>query len=446
MFHRFASTSAALAVVALAAACGGGNEGGGGSTTTGTASQGGGGSTGTTTTSSTTGTGGFSGAAFTSKGASSYEAQTTLAAGGQGAVVAAWIAFFTDGTSQIGYAVSRDGGAGWTAPAYVQSPDGRLSSNPVVAVDGQGRGYLAWLGFQPSGAADEHVYFAKLDASSTTFGDPVVASDDGSAGHDFDKPSITVDANDNALLAWADFTNAAQPALTFARSADGATFTRTTITADASFGNLVYLCTDASAGPTAPIYAVHLAQGALLGLHKSVDQGKSWSAGGAPGAAEVVFQGPTCVAKGSDLWIAYGTGQHAASATMDAPADAIMVVHSAGGGASFDAPASASGSAAGTQYLFPQLVRTSSGKVGVVYYEGADQAPAKLTLASSANGVAGWATQSLGSAGTFTLDRTLASWLGDYLGAAASGASTLALYTENSAGKAHVALAKVASP
>jgi hypothetical protein len=443
MIHRLALPSAALALVAFAAACGGGSSAGGGGST-GTSSQGTGGSTGGST-GTGTGTGGATGAPFTSKGASSYEAQTSLAAGANGTVVAVWIAFFADGTSSIGYGVSRDGGAGWTAPAYLKSPGGRLASNPVVAVDGQGRAYVAWLGFTATGAADEHVYFAKLDASSTTFGAPVVASDDGTAGHDFDKPSITVDANDNALLAWADFTNPVTPALTFARSADGATFTRSTIAGDTTFGNLGYLCTDASAGPTAPIYAVHLAQGALLGLHKSVDQGKTWSTAGAPGDKNVVFQGPSCAVKGGDLWITYGTGMYAATGATNAPADVVGVVHSSNGGASFDAPVVVSDGAAGTLYLFPQIVKDPSGKLEIVYYQGADKMPATLTRATSDTG-ATWTTSALGSAGTFTLDRTLASWLGDYLGLGASAGSTFVSYTENSAGKAHIGFTKVTSP
>ena len=42
-------------------------------------------------------------------------------------------------------------------------------------------------------------------------------------------------------------------------------------------------------------------------------------------------------------------------------------------------------------------------------------------------------------AGTFTLDRTLASWLGGYLGLAATTAGAHVSFTENSQGKAHIA-------
>lgn len=436
------------AVVGLAAASG---CGGAGSTTSSSSTTGGtGGATSTTT--STTGAGGTGGGAgggagapFTSKGASSYEAQTSLAADGKGGVLASWIAFFTDGSSAIGYTVSRDGGETWTAPAYAKSPDGRLASNPVVAVDGQGRFSLAWLGFRPDALTpDEHVYVARLDAASETFGAPVVASDDGSAtNRDFDKPALAVDANDNLLLTWADFTGASggtPPSLTFARSIDGTSFTRTTVVADASFGNLAALCLDSSAGPAAPLYLVHLGAGATVTLRRSVDQGKTWAPLAVP-ATSVVFQDITCAAHGSDLWITYASGTAVFSPSQDSPGDAVSVVHSATGGDAFDQPVTVSNGGAGAQYLFPQIARSPAGDLLVAYYQGKVDGPVKLMVASSKTGAA-WTSAALGTAGNFTVDRTLASWLGDYLGLASTAAGTFASYTENSAGKAHVAFAK----
>jgi hypothetical protein len=159
----------------------------------------------------------------------------------------------------------------------------------------------------------------------------------------------------------------------------------------------------------------------------------------------VVFQDPTCAVHGSDVWIVYGTGQAAPSSATDAPASAVEVVHSASGGATFDAPVTVSDGATGTQYLFPRLARDPSGKLEVVYYQGTTSAPVTLTRATSDAGGA-WSTSSLGGAGTFTLDRTIASWLGDMLGLASAGGSAFISYTDNSAGKADVRFVKVAAP
>lgn len=440
-----------VAAALLPLACGGGgsgNTGGGGGTSSSSSSGTGGASSSSSSSSasssSSTGSSSSGGPAtgpFTSTGSSSYEAQTSLAADAQGHAVAVWIAFFADNTSAIGESYSADGGASWTAPQYVYAPGGRLSSNPVVAADGQGQFYLAWLGFRADSLnPDEHVYLAKM-TSPGVFGAPVVASDDGTAtSRDFDKPSIAIDANDNILLSWADFTGSGMgtPAsLTFARSTDGATFTRATVTADSTFGNLASLCLDVSAGPAAPIYMVHLGAGATVTLRKSVDQGKTWAIKSVP-AASVVFQDPTCVAHGNDLFVAYASGTAVFSPSQDSPGDAVQVTHSGDGGDSFSAPVTVSNGAAGTQYLFPRLGRdASTGKLAMVYYQGKVGEAAAFELATSDTG-ASWAPAMFDSAGTFTVDRTLASWLGGYVGFAPGAAGPLATFTENTMGKAHI--------
>ena len=444
------------AALGAAAGCGGSSDTGGTSTT----SAGGTGGTGGTTTSASTGGGGSGGTGgtggtgggtvggpFTSAGAASYEAQTAVAASADGkSVVVSWIGFFADNTSAIGYAISRDAGATFTPPAYVSAPGGRLSSNPVIAADGQGRFFLAWLGFRvDSTGPDEHVYLSRLDVGASAFGAPVPASDDGvSTTRDFDKPSIAVDANDNVLLTWADFTSSAAPVLTFARSPEGATFNRTTIASGNDFGNLAYLCLDAAAGPSAPLHVAHLAIGATIVVHRSADQGKTWTPTPVP-ATNVVFQNPTCVAHGNDVWVAFASGMAAPSPSMNAPGDAVAVSRSSDGGLGYAAPVSVTGPPGTPRYLFPQLARGATGPLEVVYYAGTEGAPAALTRASSMDG-ASWSTAKIGDAGTFTLDRTLASWLGDYLGLAAAGGQSFVSFTENTKNKAHIGFLEVPAP
>jgi hypothetical protein len=389
------------------------------------------------------------GAPFTSLGAASYEAQTSVASDAKGAVVAAWIGFFADNTSAIGYAVSRDAGATFTPPAYVKSPGGRFAGSPAVAVDGKGRISLAWLGFRYDFAnPDEHIYLSRLDAATETFGAPAIASDDGVATtRDFDKPSLTVDGKDDLLVTWADFTGSGMgtPAqLTLARSADGAIFARSTITADASFGNLAYLCVDPAGGPAAPLYLVHLGAGGTVTLRRSADQGVQWQTLPVP-ATNVIFQDITCAVHGSDLWITYASGTAPFMPGQNTPGDAVSVLHSANGGTSFEAVVTASSGAAGTQYLFPRLARSPAGALEIVYYQGTSGNPAALMRATSPTG-ATWTASKLADAGTFTLDRSLASWLGDYLGIAATAKGLFSSYTENTQGKAHIGFIHVAAP
>lgn len=393
--------------------------------------------------------GGLSGQPFTSKGESSYETQTSLAADGKGGLVAVWIAFFADTTSGVGYSVSRDGGKSFTDPAVIQSPDGRLASNPVVVADSKGKFSLAWLGFRPDFAMpDEHVYVAQLDAKTETFGAPAVASDDGSQTTlDFDKPSIKVDASDDLLVTWADFSATAMggpAALVLARSSDGATFTRSEITSDATFGNLAYLCLDTSLGAGAPLYLVHLGANGTVTLRTSTNKGQSWELRATP-ASQVLFHDITCAAKGDDVWVAYASGTALFSPGEDPPADAVYVMRSPDGGASFDPPVKVTDGPAGDQYLFPQLARSPSGKLAVVYYQGVVDGPGNLMLASSANGSA-WSASPVASIGTFTVDRTIASWLGAYVGFAIPAEAGFTTYAENSENKAHVRFAEIALP
>ena len=451
--------SATLVGLAVAAqvGCGGGDTsgsgggttttttGGGGATSSGGTTSSGGASGGTTNSGGTTATGG----PFTSEGTSVYETQTSLAADTQGGVVATWIAFNADNTSVIGYAVSRDAGKHWTSPKTIATPNSGLASNPVVVADSQGRFTLAWLGFKVDfNNPDEHVYVSRLDNATDTFAAPVVASDDdGKTTYDLDKPSLAVDATDAILLTWADFTGSGSgtPVSTkFARSADGQTFQRVTVTNDATFGNLASLCVDTSAGASATLYLVHLGANGTVTLRTSVNQGQSWEIRPTP-AVNTVFQDITCAVKGTKLWIAYASGTAVFTPGQDSPGDAVEVMYSANGGTSFDAPVKVSDGGAGVQYLYPKLVRAPSGKIEVVYYQGTLGAEAKMTLASSPDGKT-WSTSPIATAGTFTIDRTIASWLGAYVGFAAPGDKGYTSYADNSSNKAHIAFAEIALP
>jgi hypothetical protein len=410
----------------------------------GTTGTGGAGGSGTTTSSSSSGagTGGaMMGGPFTSKGDASYEAQTAIAANDLGSVVAAWIGFFADNTSAIGYAISRDAGKTWTAPAYLKSPGGRLAGSPVIAVDKKDRFSLGWLGFTYNvGAPDEHIYLSRLEPKSEKFTDPVLASDDGTSKlRDFDKPSITIGANDEVFLAYADFTGPAMggPAsLVLTKSLTDTTFSQKPFATDATFGNLGNICRDAAGGATGRLYLPHLGAGGTIVLHSSNTEGTSWDVANPP-AVNVVFQDVTCAAKGADLWITYASGTALFMSGMNTPGDAVTVIHSGDSGKTFDAPVTVSTGPAGAQYLFPRVAANAAGGLEIVYYQGTVGMPAALMRATSTNG-ATWTATKLADAGTFTLDRSLANWLGDYLGVARTTAGVFSSYTENTAGKAHI--------
>lgn len=395
------------------------------------------------------GSGGGMSTPFTSEGSSAYESQTQVVADTKGNIVAAWMAFGTDGSAVVGYAVSRDAGTNWTAPKTISAPDGRLSSNPTLAMDSKGRVALVWAGFRPDfNNPDEHIYLSLLDAQTETFPAPAIASDDGtSTTLDFDKPSVTVDASDNWLVTWADFTgtNMGGPAsLVFARSIDGKAFTRNTVTNDATFGNLAYVCLDRSLGANAPLYMVHLGANFSVSLRVSTNNGQTWTLRSTP-ATNALFQDITCVVGGTDVWISYASGTAPFMFGFDTPADAAIVMHSKDSGTTFDPLATVSNPAAGEVLLYPRIARSASGKIGVTYYQGKTDSPAKLVLASSLNG-SPWVNSPIVDTGKLTLDRTIPSWLGGYFGFAIAGEKGYTTYADNSSNKSHVKFTEIALP
>ena len=388
------------------------------------------------------GGGSTSGPPFTSKGESSYETQTALATDGQGGVVVVWLAVPADGQTFVGYAISRDGGDSWSAPAYIKSPGDRWAFDPVVAASPDGRFAVAWLGYGLDVASpDEHIYVSLLDESDT-FGEPAIASDDGSSNKlNFDKPWIGFDPAGELLLTFADFS--AAPTLVFARG-DGVEFKRTVVATDSEFGNLASVCFDPSKDETAPLYMVHLGAGQTLVLRRSLDQGTTWPVQTAPPAAEVLFQDPTCIVSGADVAIAYATGTAPFTPGFESPADAIRVVISPNGGQTFGSPVDVAPVGL-TQYLYPRIARGVGTKLEVVYYEGTDGGDATFMHASSSNG-GSWTQAPIADAGSFATDLSLASWLGGYVGVAVPGATGFVSFAENTEGKTHIAFAEIAIP
>jgi hypothetical protein len=421
----------------------GGTSGSGGATSTGvTVSAGAGGESAT----SGVGSGGSSpGLPFSSEGDTDYQAEPFVVLDGNGGVVVAWLGFESYQAS-IGYAVSRDGGDTWTEPARIEAPSQRLSSAPVLAADSEGEIFLAWAGFHTEPTApDEHVYLSRLDPIGEIFTVPAIASDDGiSTQRDFDKPWIITDASDDLLLTWADFTGfstGTPPTLAFARSSDGAAFARSTIAGDAGFGNLAFPCLDRAAGTFAPVYVVHLAPNGGLTLERSDNGGTSFTPHAVP-VTSVLFQDPRCVVSGDDVWITYASGTAFFSPSQNPPADEVRVIHSSDGGQTFGPEVTVSDGDPGTQYLFPQLVRTGVGALEVVYYQGKVGSPGQLVRASSSDGSA-WATSIVADVGTFTVDRTTPDWLGDYLGLAAAGDALVVAYANNESGDSHIRFSKL---
>jgi hypothetical protein len=462
-----------LSTVAAAAGCGddgsermaitpgsggaGGAGAGGAGGVAGTGGVGGGGTGGAA------GTGGTGGSTtpgpFTSQGDGTVrEAECHVASDGARNLAAAWIGVRTDSTSTNGYAISRDNGDTWSPPRHVEAPDGRVSSDPVLAIDGQGTTYLTFVGFrrQQSGIfpiSDMHVYVSKLDPATGVFGAPIPASDDGQPrdGVVLDKPWITTDADDNVLVTYLE-ASTQHIGLMIARSTDHAqTFSQTTVTPGMTFNNLAYPCVDRShrGGPIFIVFAgrdlMGLA-GASLGFAKSLSGGTSWTMGAARAPGGAVYQDPSCAVHGDTFYMLYAQGADQGGSMTQTPlADSIALVRSTDGGASFGTPVTVSAGGTSDKYLLAQLAVAPTGRVEVVYYQGQVGQPAQLVRAWTSN-FATWTRATLAMPGSLTNDRAAAGWFGDYIGLAAPGGFVYTTYADNSSGRSHIQFARAQVP
>lgn len=454
----------------VAAACGartslvprpdGSNDGGGG----GAGGQGGAGGTGqssvatstsvsTSVSSTTTGAGGEPNDAevISSVPGSFFESETSIAAAANGLVAAAWITIGADGAPAIAYSFSVDDGESWDAPFTIPPVEGRIASDPVLAVDKNGQFYLTWVGYKidPSGTpTDMQIFVARADPSVPKFGPPVLVSDPASQAI-LDKPWIAVTETGAVVVTYARF-DVAPPFLSSmvaARSFDSAqSFERHDVTSsDSLFSNLGFVCT--GSGTLFVTYVgIDPAGAPSIFLRRSDDEAATFGpAVQVSTETDVAFQDPNCVVSGNDVWVSYGltpepaTGRSQESARLYA----IRLAHSVDGGKSFGLTVSVHDPSAGAFFLLPQLVREPEGALDLSYYAGQfDEDPkgsfrVARTIASDSFGP----SESLFEPLTFLQSRTDPRWLGDYTGLFARDGKLYASFAINDTGVSHVGAA-----
>jgi hypothetical protein len=377
---------------------------------------------------------------------SAVESETHIAARPDGSLVAAWIAIASNGNSDIGYAFSNAGGATWAGPQVVKAPDGRSSSDPVLATNAAGDVFLTWLGlrFDAKGnASDMVLYVSVAKAGGATFSTPVAVTTDATT--QYDKPWITVLPDGAVVVTYA---NTSTGGLYAARSTDGgAHWTIAKIIEDGSFRNLAFPCYDAK---SKRLFVTYHAGGGI-GLRFSDDGGQGWDAKGtavADTGEQPAFDDPTCVADAGEVWVSYGLTQDSGNAEATSPKlNAIQVAHSGDGGATIDRRGNA---LEGAKYgMHPYLVREATGALDLADYAGdADADPmGSLRYRRSSDGAAHWNPSAVLYAPVlFTGDRSSGQWLGDYFGVVATAGALHASYVVNLPKYAHVAHARATLP
>ena len=392
------------------------------------------------------------GTIISESGLSAMESETHLAVGSNGFVVVAWISIQPNGGSSNGYVFSTDGGTTWGDVANLDSPNGQVASDPVIAVDANNNFTMTWIGFNTNSQGtptNMTVYSATAPSGTTTFGTPVVVD----SGSDFDKPWILESRDGSLILTYADTGNFSLKA---ARSTDkGATWATSVVASGNAFRNLAYPCTPTD-GTSHRVYVVYtvLTNGANpsgIGIHWSDDDGVTWPDANKAAVAQqnevLAFEDPTCVAKGDEVWVAYGiTSDNAGDPESTvAKLDKVQVAHSTDGGATFTSYTNAADTVATKYALLPAMAIEESGALDVVYYAGAmaDDPEGSYRRTRSTDGGATWSSSVVVSNPlTFSQDRASQLWLGDYTGVAASGGSIYHSFADNSSGTSHIRFVK----
>lgn len=384
-------------------------------------------------------TGGAS--SISASGLSVLETETAVTTAGSGFVVATWIGIESGGNSHNGYAFSVDGGATWAPPQKLDAPGGRVASDPVVFASPQDDVYLTFIGFKRDANGqpfDMRVYLAKAAAGATSFGTPVDLS--GATAFDsVDKPWGVVGPDGTIYVTWLD---TGEPRMRVAVSQDAAqSFTVYDIDDGQGFRNLIYPCVDAVTGRVHVVYH----PGGGIGHRFSDDKGKTWPSAVAvalPSDEPAMFDDPTCAAHGGTLWVAYGVGTDGFSPSDSPRSNRLRIAISSDGGQNFATYVFGEDSAAGTKFLHPQLVRTTSGELWLLYYAGSDANPdpaGSLRVARSSDGGKTFAPSAAVKAPiTFKTARGDPAWLGDYIGLHARSSQIFTTFADNSAGFSHI--------
>lgn len=107
--------------------------------------------------------------------------------------------------ADIYFSRSTDGGTTWSKPNKQINDDGTLGQqSPCIAVDSKGVLHVVWYDYRKSGSLGPDIFYAVSSDEGATWTDPNIRVNDDSGPKNQRKPSIVVDSNDLAYVAWED--------------------------------------------------------------------------------------------------------------------------------------------------------------------------------------------------------------------------------------------------
>ncbi len=383
---------------------------------------------------------------ISASGQSNYETDPQLAVNDD-VVAVVWTGRLRpDAPGTIGYAISTNGGATFTDPQTIASPDLDNYVAPDVAVDNSGNVYLVFLGYDrgPDGAA---IYFAHTNGG-TTFGEPEKINDDMMVSY-FGRPRLTL-TNTNRLVVGYTETVAGVAELRVAtKDQTGSEWTIQLLSQGGASRFFPTLCSAANTmnGRT---YLVELVQG-RIGLSRTEDNGDTWQGIQASADGDQVRGGATCIAQGDNVWVSYGVGGNNGL-------NEIKVAYSADGGATIMDVGVVSDPDIKAVHALHQLALEPPETGHLVFYNGAGLADKASSLRrvrfSPANLMQeppltpddpplGLPSVLVHEPVTLSLIDDDQRWLGSGIGLDFEGSELFVAYVDNSSGDSHVAFTVV---
>ena len=357
----------------------------------------------------------------------------------RGTAVAAWIQLY--GTQSIGVVSSQDGGASWSAPSFLPLPTSidhnDAQSDPVVAVDSEGRYFITWIGFNGNTGAGFNVYVARSEDGGITFPDLFLAAPktEFTTAAFLDKPWIAVGPDDSIYITWSAIVNPQGNAvIRIARSTDhGQSWSApVTVTPDDSvFHNLA----EVAVAQDGTVYVANVELNASnFGDPANKIALQRFSSALVPEGGRIVlskgadsppFDEPSLAVDGNNVYVAFASGT--AAGDWD-----IRVVASHDRGVTVLPSVKANDDASCATHLHPGVAVDGAGKLHVVFYDNRYLEGALMHTASAGTGTLSFAQNTFVNDKPFgfTTERNAIDWLGDYVGITAHGNHVYVVWTD----------------
>jgi len=361
-----------------------------------------------------------------------HQQEATLAQSSGGRIVVVWIGFLDEdtGAATIEYTISDDFGQSWGPATPVSIPrEVGVLNDPALTVDANGNFTLAALGFNVPGVRRHSgVYVYMLPAGASAFGAAVSVDqlDPTDQLFYFDKPQIAI-TKSGYLVTYSLMGSGGEGGLPISRagiaatSSDGVSWQHDTLATNAPAG--ITLCAASQS-----IVAVYFSQSARGLWTAASDNGRTWQAPAVldQGASGSWF--PSCVGRGSDVWVLYAGS-----------ASTARLARSTDGGVHFSTiPVGVNGSVS-----WPAFAVRADGTVDVGYYTSSNQLPFGFARSLLRPGATTFEfVETLRSGLQIPTTRQGRNGLVDFIGIIPGAIA----FTDNSSGTSHIAFARYPAP